>query len=141
MGRYGPPHFAAMDEDVVSIWATKGALADMPENYFEVNYGGGDDEPWNTFSNDFGFGSYDDDFVEANCTEDWRTVPIGELLEPLSDSLHFKEAAIRLAEQAGLGSTCYVKLLYHFRYNPEATGVRESKYMKFIGTFSYDRDK
>jgi hypothetical protein len=58
MGRYDGPHFR-VDEDVVSVWIAKCSLAEIPDNYFEENYGGEDDEPFNDFSSDFGFGYCD----------------------------------------------------------------------------------
>lgn len=138
MGRYDGPDFEVEDEDVVSIWAAKCALADIPDDYFQENYGGEDDEPFNPFSTDFGFGFYDHDFVETYCMDDWRIVPIAELIEPLSCSSSFRDAAVRRAEDIGVGRSCYVFLLYNFKYDPAVTGVQESAYMRFVGVFPCD---
>jgi hypothetical protein len=139
MGRYDGPHFEVENEDVVSIWAATVTLAKIPSDYFEPRYGGEDDEPFNPFSDDFGFGCYDLDFVDTNGVDDGRLVPIEELLAPVSYSASFRAAAAQQAQQLGVGQTCYVILLYNFKYDPAVTGVRENKYMRFIGVFPYDR--
>src|SRR5262249_3865823 len=128
------------NEDVASVWAATCALADIPKGYFLPNYGG-EDEPFNPFSADFGFGYYDHDFVETYCTEDWRVVPIAELIAPLSYSASFRETAVRQAELLGVGHTSYVILLYNFKYDSAVTGIRESAYMRFVGAFPYDRNE
>jgi hypothetical protein len=61
MGRYDGSHFEVENEDAVSMWAAKCTVADIPEDYFHENYGGEDDEPFNQFSTNFGFGFYDHD--------------------------------------------------------------------------------
>ena len=139
MGKFDGPYFEVENEDVVSIWAATGALADIPEDYFQENLGGDDHEPFNQFSADFGFGFYDHDFVETYCTEDWRIVPISELIDPLSYSSSFLNATVRRAEDLGVGRTCYVFLMYNFKYDPTAAGIQESAYMRFVGVFPYDR--
>jgi hypothetical protein len=140
MGKYDGPHFEVEDEDVVSIWIAKVALTDIPESYFQENYSEDDDEPLNPFSADFGFGYYDHDCVETYCEDDWRIVPIGSLIEPLSYSSSFQDAVVRQAQELDSAQTCYVFLLYNFKYDPKVTGIRESKYMRFLGVFLYDRN-
>jgi hypothetical protein len=51
---------------VVSIWVIRLPLSEIPRDYFEAHYGGDDDEPFNQFAEDFGFGYYDVDFAESN---------------------------------------------------------------------------
>jgi hypothetical protein len=140
MNKYEGPAFE-VKEDVVSIWAAKSPLADIPDDYFQETDGENDDEPFNQFSSDFGFGGYDNDFVGNNCTDDWRVVPIRELMEPLSYSRSFRDAAVQKAEALGLGQTSYVLLLYHFKYDTAISGIQESAHMRFIGVFPFDREE
>jgi hypothetical protein len=139
MGQFDGPHFRVDDEDVVSIWAATCPLADIPDNYFEDYGSDEDDDPFDPFSSDFGFGCYNHDDVEAYSAKDVLAVPIGELLTPLSFSVSFRDDAVRQAEARGVGQTCYVFLLYNFKYDPAVTGIRESACMRFIGVFPYDR--
>jgi hypothetical protein len=138
MGQFDGPHFR-VKHDVVSIWAATCPAADIPDDYFE-EYGSDEDEdPFDPFSFDFGFGYYNHDDVEAYPSKEQRAVPIGELLAPLSFSPSFRDAAVKQAEALGVGQTTYVFLLYNFQYDPAVTGIRESACMRFVGVFPYDR--
>jgi len=139
MGRYDGPHFEVDDENVVSVWASTVAWGEIPEDYWEYNLRGGDDDPWNRFSSDFGFGYYDDDFVESYFDDpEKKTVPIGDLIRPLSYSTSFLEAVTQRAKSIGHPNTSYVFLMYNFKYDPRVTGKERSSYFRFVGTFAYD---
>jgi hypothetical protein len=141
MGRYDFAHFEVEDEDVVSIWASIVPYAEIPEDYFTYNFAGGDNDPWNRFSSDFGFGYYDDDFVESYFDEPGkRVVPIGDLISPLSYSPSFIDAVEHRAKELGLEKTSYVFLIYNFKYEPSATGKDKSDFFQFLGTFPFDQD-
>jgi hypothetical protein len=139
MGKFDGPHFRVQNEDVVSVWAAAGPLADLPEDYFTENYGEDDDEPFNRFSADFGFGYYDHDFVEAHGAEAGRSVPVAELLGAASYGSSFRDEAARQAERLGVGRASFVFIMYNFRYDPAVTGVRDSEYLRFVGVFPYNR--
>jgi hypothetical protein len=139
MGRYDGPYFAVEDEDVVSIWIAKCSFAEIPENYFEENYGGEDDEDFNAFSADFGFGFYDHDLVETFCRDDRNESDIAALVKPLSYSGSFLDSVISTAKRLKIDKTSFVFLLYNFKYDPKVTKTQESQYMRFLGVFPYDR--
>lgn len=129
----------AVDEDIVSIWAATCPLADIPENYFEEKYLREIDEPFNQFCADFGFDWYDHDFVESYCSDDWSSVPIGELLRPewSSASDQFRDQAIARAQERGVSVTPYVFAIYNFCYDPAKSGVSASRFMQFVGAFPF----
>lgn len=54
--------FEKEDSNIVSIWASKVPNSEIPGDYFIENYN--DEETFNQFSSDFGFGFYDHDFTE-----------------------------------------------------------------------------
>ncbi len=138
MGRYDEPHFDVDNETVVSVWAAIVSWDEIPEDYWMCDFEGGDGDPWNCFSADFGFGYYDDSFVEGCFDEDSRAnVPIGDLIAPLSYSSSFASAVVRRAKALGLEDTSYVFLMYDFKYDPRVTGRDESTYLRFVGTFPY----
>lgn len=138
MGKYDGPHFFAEDESIVSVWAATVAFDDIPDDYWIYNRDGNDDTPFNRFSSDFGFGYYDDDFVDTNADAVRRIVPIGQLILPCSYGASFADAVGRRAEQLGVASTSYVFLMYNFRYDPSVTGVDRSSCLQFLGVFDYE---
>jgi len=139
MGKYDGPYFKCEERDVVSIWVAHAAFADIPEDYWQPNFGSeNDDDPWNKFSSDFGFGYYDDDFVEAYCQDDHSVVPLHEQLKYLSYSSSFIEEAVQEAKRKGLENTCYVFLIYNFEYDPGETGIHSSETLTFLGAFPFD---
>ena len=135
--RYGEPHFQVEDEDVVSIWAAAVPLSKIPADYFEENYD--DERPLNHFCEEFGFGTYDHDFVDTNASEN-GPADIRELLAACSYGTSFADAAAAAAEKLGLARTEYVILLYNFRYEPKVTRVRKTSHLAFIGCFPFDSD-
>ena len=137
MGRYGGPHFEVDHENVVSIWVAIRPLEEIPDDYFAENYGGEDDDPFNQFCTDFGFGMYDHDRVETYCADDWKSVNISELIAPLSYARSFHDAAVRVASQKNLATTPYVFLIYNFKYDPAVTGIETSQFMRFLGSFAF----
>ncbi|MBI1891274.1 MAG: immunity 22 family protein [Burkholderiales bacterium] len=134
MGRYDGPHFHC-EENLVSVWAAKCPISQVPDDYFEENYGGDDDDPFNQFSTDFGFGYYDHDFVEGAALE--KSAPIEQIIETASYGQSFANDVKAGSE---VKNTEHVFLMYNFNYDPSVTGVRESKYYKFLGVFKYDPD-
>ena len=141
MGRYDGTHFDVDDEKVISVWASTVPWDDIPDDYWEYNFDGSDDDPWNRFSSDFGFGYYDDDFVESYFDDpEKKMIPIEELIAPLSYSSSFLDAVTQRAKAIGLVTTSYVFLMYNFKYDPNVTGTEKSKYFRFVGTFPYVDD-
>ena len=141
MGRYDGPHFRADDEKVVSVWASIVPWDDIPEDYWTYNFVGEDDDPWNRFSTDFGFGYYNDDFVEAYFDEtEKKIVPISTLIAPLSYASSFAPAVVKRSKTMGVSETSYVFLMYNFKYDPKVTGKDRSDFFRFVGVFPYKDD-
>jgi hypothetical protein len=137
VSRYEGPNFRTHNDEIVSLWVAICPLKEIPENYFSENYEGEDDEPFNDFSNDFGFGYYDHDFVETICNEDWSEMAAADLIAKLSYSQSFLEAAQKAADDRGVTTTAYVLALYNFSYDPKVTLLESSKFMRFIGAFPF----
>ena len=135
MGKFDGPHFYCENENVVSVWVAILPLNEIPDDYFEEDYGGDDEDPFNEFSSDFGFGYYDHDFVEANTLESCS--PINEILKECAYGNSFAEAAYQSSD---IKNSEHVFLMYNFNYDPEITGITRSKYYKFIGVFSYNEN-
>jgi hypothetical protein len=133
MGRYDGPHFECEDRDVVSIWVAKCPLSEIPNDYFDENYEGDDDEPFNQFSTDFGFGYYDHDFVEPMALDGCS--PLDEIIKASSYGKSFAQEAMMKSE---IKETEHIFLMYNFEYNSTVTGITDSKFYKFIGVFKYD---
>jgi hypothetical protein len=121
----------------VSVWVAIVPRSRIPADYFEEHYEREDDEPFSRFSEDFGFGYYDHDFVDTNGVTG-RAKPIEQLLGPCSFSASYLAAAADAARQQGLDKTAFVFLLYDIEYRPEVTGVSRSACMAFLGNFRYD---
>ena len=65
------------------MWAAKVPFVEIPSDYWTVDYATEDDgAPFNQFSTDFGFGFYDEDFVEGHWRDDHCSTPVEQLLEP-----------------------------------------------------------
>jgi hypothetical protein len=122
---------------IISIWVATVPRSRIPDDYFEEHYGGEDDEPFTQFSEDFGFGFYDHDFVDTNGVTD-RPKPIERLLGECSFSASYLAEAIAAANQQGLDNSEFVFLLRDIAYMPEVTGVSRSPYMAFLGRFRYE---
>jgi hypothetical protein len=135
MGRYDGPEFECEDEDVVSVWVAKCPILEIPNDYFDEDYGGDDDDPFNQFSSDFGFGYYDHDYVEPNTLKGYA--PLDKIIEASSYGKSFSQQALQASD---IKETEHIFLMYNFKYDPKVTGINESKYYKFIGVFKYDRD-
>jgi hypothetical protein len=139
MGKYDMPHFES-NNNIVSVWLANTEYNEIPENYWVENYEGDDDDSWNQFSNDFGFGRYDIDLVE-NFFDDknYSKIPIFNLLKYLSYSKSFIDEVIEKADKLLLQKeSSYAYLIYNFEYDPLVTGISESSFFTFIGAFEYD---
>jgi Immunity protein 22 len=136
VNRYGPPHFSDK-ENRLSIWIGRCPLAEIPDDYFKENYAD-EDQPFTRFSEDFGFGFYDHDFVEMNSSATGPK-PVRDLLAGHSCSTSFLEAAATAAEQNGMKATELIFLMYDFEYDPKVTGIQQSKWLWFLGCFDYDK--
>ncbi len=140
MGKYDGPHFQCEDRDVVSIWIAHTEYTEIPDDYMEYNRDDRDDTPWSRFTHNFGFGYYDDDFVESYLQPTKQKATIYEQLKYLSYSASFIEPAVEAARKRGLGETSYVFLMYNFAYDPKLTKIHRDDYLDFLGVFAYDRD-
>lgn len=140
MGKYDGPYFESGNA-IVSVWLANAEYNEIPENYWMENYEGDDDEPWNQFSADFGFGRYDINSVE-NFFDDkkYAKIPIYDLLKYLSYSKSFMDTVIEKAEGMLLKESSYAYLIYNFGYDPSVTGISESPFFTFLGAFEYDEN-
>ena len=138
MGKYDKPYFES-DNTIVSVWLANTEYDEIPENYWVENYEGDDDEPWNQFSDDFGFGRYDIDSVESFFDDKkYAKIPVFDLLKYLSYSKSFINSAIGKAEELLQKEASYAYLIYNFEYDPSVTGISKSSFFTFIGAFEYD---
>lgn len=138
MGKYDSLYFDT-EENIVSIWLANVEFNQIPENYWVENYEGEDDEPWNQFSNDFGFGYYNIDSVESFFDDKKHIkIPVFDLLKYLSYSESFMKEAIDKAKDIGLINSSYVYLIYNFKYDATESKIFKSEYFTFLGTFEYD---
>jgi hypothetical protein len=134
--RYGGLDFD--EEGIVSIWAGIVPLDEIPDDYFEERYGD-DDIPLTKFYEDFGFGWFDHDFVDANgSTQGPKSIE--RLIGECSFSSSFLKPAVEQARSLGIEMTQQINLLYDFAYDPGRSGTSKSAYMQFIGSFPYDKD-
>jgi len=134
MGRFDGPNFYKEDIGIVSIWVSKVPEIEIPKNYFDENYSEDEEEPFNQFSSDFGFGFYDHDFAE-NAGVYGETVE--EKLKSASYGKSFyKEASANCKNS--FADAFY--LIYDFVYDPKVTNITESKYYIFLGSFPYDKN-
>lgn len=134
MGKFDGPHFQC-DECLVSVWVAKRPISEIPKKYFAENYEGEDDEPFNQFSQDFGFGYYDHDFVEGAGLK--TSSPVAAIISSASYGNSFCQA---VGAASAIKNTEHVFLMYNFRYDPIQTGVTESDFYKFVGVFAYSRN-
>jgi hypothetical protein len=126
-------------KSIVSIWVATVPRSRIPDDYFKEHYGREDDEPFSRFSEDFGFGYYDHDFVDTNGVTD-RPESVERLLGECSFSASYLTEAVAAAKRQGLDKTEFVFLLHDIAYPPEVTGVFRSEYMAFLGSFQYDAE-
>lgn len=127
------PIFSKENLNIVSIWASKVDLEKIPSNYFEENYSEDNDEYFNQFSSDFGFGYYDHDFIE-------NAGKYGDTNEEKLKLASFGKSFFKEASQAcDLPNVDNFFIMYDFIYNSDFTGIKESKYYKFIGCFNFDK--
>ena len=125
MGRYDGPDFETDASRIVSVWAATVPFDDIPDDYWMPDWNGGDDDPWNQFATDFGFG-YDDN-VESYCDDpDHRAVPIRDLIAPLSYAKTFIDAVVLRAREQGVADTTYVYLIYDLQYDSQVTKKERS---------------
>jgi hypothetical protein len=135
MARWSVYDFEA--KGVVSIWVATVPRRQIPDDYFHEHYGREDDEPFSQFSQDFGFGYYDHDFVDTNGVTDGPK-PIERLFGECSYGASYLAQAVTAAKRQNLDKTEFVFLLHDIAYRPEVTGVSRSEYMAFLGSFRYD---
>ena len=133
MSRFGEPHFYKEGSNIVSIWASKVPLKEIPTDYFSENYSDEDEESFNQFSADFGFGFYDHDFVE-NARDYGDTNE-----EKLSFASYGRSFFKIVSDACDNPNVEEFYLMYDFIYDPDVTKINESKYYKFIGCFKYDK--
>lgn len=139
MGRFDGPDFERAG--VVSVWLAHVPHAEIPEDYFHEPYGEGeDDDPWNDFSSDFGFGYYDHDFVEAAGTEGFQPGPITDVLDGCSYATSFVDAVATAAAKLGLSESSFAWLMFDFAYDPTRARKSQSACLTFVGAFPYDQD-
>ena len=137
VNRYGPPQLSDK-ENRLSIWGGRCSVREVPEDYFNENYTD-EDQPFTRFSEDFGFGFYVLDFVELNCSETGPK-PVHDILAGHSYSTSFIDAASTAAEKLRMAKTELVFLMYDFEYDPKVTGIKQSKYLRFLECFDFDKD-
>jgi Immunity protein 22 len=120
----------------VSIWVAIVPWTQLPKEYFEEHYGREDNEAFTQFSEDFGFGFFDHDFVDTNGSKETKLLE--ELLGECSFSSSYLGEAVAESNKRGLTKTSFVFLLYDIEYQPETTKVSRSSYMEFLGSFRFD---
>jgi hypothetical protein len=135
VNRYGPPHFSDK-KNRLSVWIGICPLSAVLEDYFKENYLD-EDQPFTTFSEDFGFGFYDHDSVEMNVSQTGPG-PVRDLLADVSYSASFLEAAASAAERQGIRQTELIFLMDDFEYDPKVTEIEQGKHLRFLGCFDYD---
>lgn len=135
MGMFNGPHFFDEDLDLVSIWVSKCPPHEIPKDYFKENYDDdAEDEPFNQFSDDFSFGYYDHDFVEK------AGIHGDSVEEKLQYSSYGKSFCREASQACDVTGDVEFFLMYHFKYDPTVTNVKESDYYKFIGCFRFDKN-
>lgn len=80
----------------------------------------------------------DHDFTEL-IEEDGATVPVARLMEHCSYGASFRESAIKAAATLGIEASALSFLMHNYRYDPKITGRTESKYLRFVGVFLFDK--
>jgi hypothetical protein len=134
-----PGKFSVYDfekKGVVSIWVAIVPLSRIPDKYFE-EHRGDEDQPFTQFSEDFGIGFFDHDFVDTNLSHG-RARPVEELVGQCSFSSSYVEKVTAEANKRGLQKTQFVFLMFDIEYAPKQTKVSRSAYLEFLGSFSYD---
>jgi len=134
MSMFDEPHFGKEGSNIVSIWASKVPLKEIPTDYFSENYSDEDDGSFNQFSVDFGLGFYDHDFVE-------NARDYGDTNEDKLSFASYGQSFCKVASDAcDIPKVEDFYLMYDFIYDPDVTEINESKYYKFIGCFKYDKN-
>ena len=87
----------------------------------------------------FGFGFYDDDFVESYLQPGKEKATVYEQLKYLSYSSSFIEQAVAEAQKRKLEETSFVFLMYNFAYDPKVTKIQRDDYLEFLGVFTFDQ--
>lgn len=123
------------EQGFVSIWAGGFPSEEVRVEHLRERYGD-DDEPLAEWMGEFGFLYFNHDFQDTN-GDGLTTQPLRELLAPCSYAASFLDEAIGEADHQGISKTQFVSLLYDFRYDPEVTGVRQGRYLRFLGAFRY----
>jgi hypothetical protein len=135
--RYGGPNFGT--QGVVSVW--EGVFPTEEVRRRQLDERNGDEfenQPLAEWMGDFGFGWFDHDRMETNF-EGLLLRPIRQLIEGCSYAESFANEAVVSAEKQGVHETQTVLLLYDFGYDPEVSGIQQSKYLRFVGVFPYKK--
>ncbi|MFM9872406.1 MAG: immunity 22 family protein [Fimbriimonadaceae bacterium] len=129
--------FANEDQNNVSVWLLKPGVTQIPESYFECQYGEEFvDQPINQFAADFGFRNYDEDFAELQILD--SPLPITELISPHSYGSPYFEAAAQAATANQITHSSGLFIIHNFEYDPAQTHKSQSDYFQFIGYFPFD---
>ncbi|MFC3093129.1 immunity 22 family protein [Alteromonas sediminis] len=130
MTMFTRPDFLEEKSKKVSIWASTVPQSEIPDDYFAESYG--EDDDYSEFCKDFNMGWYDHDFAEI-------ADEYGENnLEKLSLASFGESFAEEACKQCGDAIIDVFFLLYDIKYDPSRSGVKESKYFRFIGVFNYE---
>jgi hypothetical protein len=130
-------------DGIVSVWIGTRPWNDpeWPDDYCVPSYGEEDDDaPLCAFTFDFRFTYFDLDKTESNYSDDHGLVPLESMLRPLSFSESFLDAALDEARRQGVTEASAAWVIYDFAYDPQVTGVRESRFFRFLGAFPYRPD-
>ncbi len=127
-------------EGKVSVWINKVPPAAYPANYFQENYDRDEDEPICQWAGNFQFNSYDHDFMDVARVEG-NPVPVRELLKGCSYINSVINKIERAANTIGMENAFHAILLYDFDYAAREESVAEDQYMRFLGTFIYDKSQ
>lgn len=127
-------------EGFVSVWVAKVPFRQIPADYFTEHYNREDDGtiPFTQFSRDFGFDFYDHDFTEAAVNAD-NPKPVDALLAGHSYADSFREAVGSVATARGLPTAEFAFLMYNTDYVPARTGIEQSEWLVFVGSFNYQQ--
>jgi len=85
----------------------------------------------------FSIDNYDIDFQDVVGEEDWKLLPVSELIARLSYSESFKESAIAAAETRRIGNGRRALAQYDFKYQPADAPPPSLDDPMFLGTFQY----
>lgn len=123
--------FYKEDSRVVSVWASKVGSLQIPKGYFRAIYDE-NEESSIQFAQDFGIEYYDTGFSER--ADRYGDTNIERLRFASFGESFCKSASSACGEER---VECFF-LIYDFDYDPNVSGVSESEYFKFVGSFEFD---